>query len=67
MRSRLTHLTGSELLACAVHGSGSVRRRVEHELDRRAAGALVRRILTEARPPAQPQAETAGPAALLAV
>jgi hypothetical protein len=59
MHSRLTHLTGADLLGCAVCGAGDLRRRVEHELDRRAVRALVRRILADGRKPAETRADAA--------
>ena len=60
MHSRLTHLSGTDLLACAVCGTGEVRQRVEHELDRRAVRALVSRILDDGRRPAEARAVPAG-------
>jgi hypothetical protein len=46
-----------DLLTRAVFGSAGVRRRVAHELDRRAVRALVRRILDDAARPARIGAE----------
>jgi hypothetical protein len=63
MHSRLTHLRGTDLLACAVFGAASLRRRVEHELDRRAVSALVRRILADGRKPARGRADGGAPVA----
>lgn len=57
MHSRLTHLSDLDLLTRAVFGSAGVRRRVAHELDRRAVRALVRRILDDAARPARIGAE----------
>jgi len=59
MDSQLTYLDAGDLLACAVVGGPPVRQRVEHELDRRAARALVRRILARNDRPAETPAELA--------
>ncbi|MFO8011965.1 MAG: hypothetical protein R6X20_01535 [Phycisphaerae bacterium] len=59
MHSRRTHLSGTDLLACAVLGAADLRRRVEHELDRRAGRALVRRILADGRTPPESRADAA--------
>jgi len=66
MDSRLTCLDAGDLLACAVAGGPAVRQRVEHELDRRAGRALVRRILARGRPPAETPAELATAGATVA-
>jgi len=63
MDFRLTHLRGSDLLACAVLGTAELRRRVGHELDRRAVRALVRRILAEEPAPARKEAGAGAPVA----
>jgi hypothetical protein len=55
MDVRFRQLCREDLLACAAVGGPSVRGRVEHELDRRAADALIRRILAR-RPPARHEA-----------
>ncbi len=62
-----TYLGCDDLLACAVTGGPSVRQRVEHELDRRAVRALVRRILARGREPAAATVEMADAGALVAV
>jgi len=63
----LRHLDACDLLACAVLDGRSVRRRVEHKLERRAASALVRRILADIPPHSEPQTETAETELLVAV
>jgi len=61
MGAHVRDLTSRELLACAALGGHDVRERVAHELDRRAARALIHRILAKSRRPAaaalRPQAE----------
>jgi len=61
------HLCCDDLLACAVMGGPAVRQRVAHELDRRAAGAIVRRILARGRQPAATPAEPQTAGSLVAV
>ncbi len=60
MQSGLTCLSGTALFTFAACGPAEVRRRVEHELDRRAVRALVRRILADGRRPAEARAVPAG-------
>jgi len=48
MRAVLRTMASQDLLAVAALGDAGVRQEVEHELDVRAANALVRRLLTDA-------------------
>jgi len=66
MHSQLPHLDGRDLLTCAVVGGAAIRRRVEHELERRAVRALIHRILARDREPAGAGVETAGAGAPVA-
>jgi len=51
MGAHFRDLGSRELVACAALGGEDIRRRVAHELDRRAAAALVQRILAAGRRP----------------
>lgn len=66
MRAILRDIPAHDLLAVAALGGDAVRRQVQHELDLRAAGALVSRILSGTRNGDRPAARRSAEAPVAA-